>query len=145
MRPVFHVPGTMTRQEGHATVVLFEDGLFGSGAVLQPAAERILDDLAAAIRSDSDAVVIAVTGHTDDLPVRPGAPFRDNVALGFARATAVAERLRRAAHLDAGALLLRSLGSRGPPFPNDSREGRLRNRTVVIRIGSRSAPRLEVR
>jgi len=135
----------MTRQEGDATVVVFEDGLFSSGALLKPGAERILDDLGAAIKSGSDAVVIAVTGHTDDLPLRPGAPFRDDVALGFARAAAVAERLRRGADLDGGALLLRSLGSREPPFPNDSREGRLRNRTVVIRIGSRSAPRLEIR
>lgn len=144
-RPELRVPGTMTRQDGDATVVLFEDGLFGSGAVLKPAAQRILDDLAAAIKSESDAVVIAVTGHTDDVPLRPGAPFRDDIALGFARATAVAERLRRTADLDAGALLLRSLGSREPPFPNDSREGRLRNRTAVIRIGSRSARGLEVR
>jgi flagellar motor protein MotB len=135
----------MTRQEGDATVVLFEDGLFGSGAVLKPAAQRILGDLAAAIKSESGAVVIAVTGHTDDLPLRPGAPFSDDVALGFARATAVAERLRRAADLDAHALLLRSLGSRGPPFPNDSPEGRLRNRTVVIRVSYRSAPGLEAR
>jgi flagellar motor protein MotB len=142
---MLRVPGTKTRQEGDATVVVFEDGLFSSGALLKPAAERILDDLGAAIKSDAAAVVIAVTGHTDDVPLRPGAPFRDDVALGLARATAVAERLRTGADLDAGALLLRSLGSREPPFPNDSREGRLRNRTVVIQIGSHSASRLENR
>ncbi len=139
------VPGTVTTQEGDTTVVLFEDGLFASGAALTPAAERILDGLAATLKNNSRATVVAVTGHTDDVPMSRGAPFRDNVALGFARATAVAERLRRVADLDAGALQLRSLGADEPPFPNDSRQRRLRNRTVVIRIGSQPAAPLEAR
>lgn len=138
-----HLSGAVTRQEGDATVVLFEDGLFAAGAALTPAAERILDQLAANLRNQWGAV--AITGHTDDLPVRPGSLFRDNVSLGFARAVAVAERLRTVAGLDAGTLQLRSLGAHQPPFPNDSPEGRQRNRTVVIRISPGSVSQLGAR
>jgi flagellar motor protein MotB len=138
MRTAIRVPGTITKEDGDATVVLFEEGLFGSGAILTAVAGRILDDLAAALRSDSDALVITVTGHTDDVPVPARGRFTDNFSLGLARATTVAERLRKAADLHADALVLRSLGSGEPPFPNDSREGRLRNRTVVIRVGPHS-------
>jgi flagellar motor protein MotB len=139
-RTSISVAGAVSRDDGDATVLSFEEGLFGVGSVLTSAAGRILDDLAARLRKDSDDVVVTVTGHTDDLPVPAGGQFADNVSLGLARATAVAERLRRTADLKAGALVLRSLGSNEPPFPNDSREGRLRNRTVVIRISPRSDP-----
>jgi len=132
------VAGTVTRDDGDATVLFFESGLFDSGADLTLAGGGLLDGLAANLSKEPDRLVITITGHTDDVPVPPGGRFFDNVSLGFARAAAVAQRLRSAARLGTTDIALRSLGSDQPPFPNDSREGRLRNRTVVIRIAERS-------
>lgn len=130
----FQVSGTVARADGEAMELSFEDGLFGSGSALTPAAEKMLDDLAARLSKEPTGLVVSVTGHTDDVPVPTGSPFADNVSLGLARAVSVADRLRRSSGLPPSAFVLRSAGSVQPPFPNDSPQGRRRNRTVVVRI-----------
>jgi len=126
--------GTTVRTEQNALVVLFDEGLFRYGADLKPEAKALLSKLGNRLRPHATNISIRVVGHTDDLPAPRGWIYRDDIALGMARAVTVAEYLRNNAGLPAGMFLLQSAGESEPPYPNDTPANRLRNRTVVIRI-----------
>ena len=79
-------------------------------------------------------MLIQVRGHTDDTPMRGGGPYRDNYALGLARATRVVQFLRYDVGLTNAILSATSQGDEAPPFPNDTPAGRLKNRTVSLTI-----------
>jgi type VI secretion system protein ImpK len=122
--------------EGPALLVIFDAGLFEKGAELTPQAQVMLTRLGRLLRSHEKPLTVQITGCTDDLPLRPGAAYADNTALGYARAQAVAEHLRRAPGFPAERLLLRSAGELTPPYQNDTPVNRLKNRTAVLRIFS---------
>jgi flagellar motor protein MotB len=124
---------TVKTQE-NAVVVFFEEGLFLSLADLKPEAGALLSELGKQLQPHTSNISIRVVGHTDDIPVPRSWIYRDNTALGMARAVAVAEFLRNSARLPADLFLLQSAGESKAPYPNDTPANRLRNRTVVIRI-----------
>jgi flagellar motor protein MotB len=78
-------------------------------------------------------VTVEAIGHADPLPLRAGSSYRDNAELGLARATRVAGLLFGSG-LSTDAVFIGTRGDAAPPFSNDTSEGRLRNRTVTLRI-----------
>jgi chemotaxis protein MotB len=105
--------------------------LFNQGeADIQPEAKKTLAD-AARVLGDND-YAIEVEGHTDNLPIST-ARFPSNWELSSARASSVVRLF-----IDQGvaAKRLKAVGSADnhPVLPNDSAEGRARNRRVTITV-----------
>jgi chemotaxis protein MotB len=105
--------------------------LFNQGeADIQPAARKTLSD-AAKVLVDSE-FAIEVEGHTDNLPIS-NARFPSNWELSSARASSVVRLF-----IDQGidAKRLKAVGSADnlPVLPNDSPEGRARNRRVTVTV-----------
>jgi outer membrane protein OmpA-like peptidoglycan-associated protein len=130
------------RQEPEApsrTIVMTDRTLFDyAEATLTPEARRVLDDIARRIHGRRADVVI--DGHTDSRGSRAY-----NRRLSCRRALAVRRALLERLRADAAAVVARGVGEDRPVAPNvrrdgaDDREGRRRNRRVVIRI-NRSPP-----
>ena len=130
------LPGISMKPEGRHYRIEFDEGLFAHSDMLTPDASMLLTRLGAILENFIDGANIEIVGHTDDVPPRPGARFKDNYSLAVARAVAVAEHLSATAHIPLSLLAIRGEADFNAPFPNISAENRLRNRTVVIRIGA---------
>jgi type VI secretion system protein ImpK len=103
-------------------------GLFASGsAKIQAAVQPRIACIAEILKGTEGRV--AVVGHTDNLPIRRPA-FASNWELSKARAEAVAALLRPV--LGAGRLQATGRADTEPLLPNDTEEGRNRNRRVEI-------------
>ncbi len=126
--------GATVKTQENALVVLLDDGLFLYGANLKPEAETLLSELGRHLKPYGSNISIRVVGHTDDIPVPEGRVYRDNAALGMTRAMTVAKYLSHNAGLPMNLFQLQSAGEFQPPYPNDTRANRLRNRTAIIRI-----------
>jgi chemotaxis protein MotB len=105
--------------------------LFNQGeADIQPEAKKTLAD-AAKVLGDNE-YAIEVEGHTDNLPIST-AKFPSNWELSSARASSVVRLF-----IDQGVIAkrLKAVGSADnqPVVPNDSPEGRARNRRVTITV-----------
>ncbi len=135
-----NVPGTLVQADAGEIVVTFAEGLFARGTGLKAEAQKKLTMLGRQLEPFVGSLSVAVMGHTDDLPVPPGGEFPDNAVLGMRRAVAVFQYLQAATRLPSSIFSLKSLGESQSPFPNDTVENRSRNRTVVIRISSKSSP-----
>lgn len=106
--------------------------LFSSGrAELLPRAEEILAHISRNIRKNGKPVTIE--GHTDDLPIAT-VRYPSNWELSAARATSVLRFFVEKSKVNPD--LLTAVGYAGyrPLVPNQSREGRARNRRVRIVI-----------
>jgi OOP family OmpA-OmpF porin len=103
----------------------FEPG----SAVLRPAGQQILNEMAAALLQLRGRRV-ALIGHTDALGARAG-----NVSLSLARAQTVKAYLVGRGVL-ADSLSTSGMGPDQPVASNDTDEGRARNRRIEFRVGS---------
>jgi flagellar motor protein MotB len=130
-------PGISLRTEGNELVTIFDAGLFYRGIVLRPEARTLLTAFGRELAPHVGSISVSVIGHTNNVPMPMGGAYRDNTALGMARAIAVVEHLRVTAGLPSTVFSVRSLGESQAPYPSDTPENRSRNRTVVIRITSR--------
>jgi chemotaxis protein MotB len=74
---------------------------------------------------------ITVSGHTDNVPVRPGGAYRSNWDLSAARAASVGHELL-AAGLDPARLMVTGHADTQPRAVNDSLANRALNRRVDI-------------
>jgi chemotaxis protein MotB len=133
------IEGISVQGFSNRLVVTVESGLlFDLGrAELRPDAAPVMDRVARALAAVDGSV--RVEGHTCDLPVGAGSPFRDNWGLSSGRALTVV-----------GALVERGIrperlaavgnGEFRPVAPNDGEENRRRNRRVEFvvekRVGS---------
>ena len=105
--------------------------LFNQGeADIQPEARKTLAD-AASVLADNE-YAIEVEGHTDNLPINT-AKFPSNWELSSARASSVVRLF-----IDQGIIAkrLKAVGAADnqPVLPNDTPEGRARNRRVTITV-----------
>jgi OOP family OmpA-OmpF porin len=105
-------------------IVEFEPG----SAVLRPVALPVLDDMARAMLQ-LQGKRFEVIGHTDASGARAG-----NVALSMARAQAVKAYLVGKG-VTAQVVSTLGMGPDQPVAPNDSDEGRARNRRIEFRVG----------
>jgi chemotaxis protein MotB len=116
------------------SVELAQEILFASGsAALDKGGSEVLQRVAEQLKQSNYQIV--VTGHTDDRPIGPGlvARYPTNWELAGARAASVV-RLFQESGLPPARLLAASLADTRPVAPNDTAEGRARNRRIEIRL-----------
>jgi len=133
----------LIRDERGLVVRLMTDNvLYDSGSVdIKPEMGRILDAIAAPLRDANRQVL--VEGHTDDLPLRGGHRFADNMELSTIRAAKVVRYL-----VDKGKVPPQRLSAAGyaeyrPVVSNRGEASRARNRRIDIVILEGPAGRTE--
>jgi chemotaxis protein MotB len=94
--------------------------------------EGIMDDIPPEIDW-----VLRVDGHTDDVPVSPTSPFRDNWELSQARALSVVRYMIEAEGLPANRLAATGFGEYQPIDPSGTPEARARNRRIELKFTER--------
>lgn len=120
-----------------------EDRLFLTGrirfdvgtAVLAGQGRKLLDSVAGWLRSNPKVAFLEITAHTDN-----NGNSAELQTLSQQRAEAVAGYLARVGPIDAAHMRVLGLGSDRPVAPNDSVQGRTRNRRVEIRILTQLPP-----
>jgi len=129
---------TSHRDRSLVISVASDNLLFARGeAELRPPALAILDKVAGLLQRIPNA--ITVEGHTCDLPISTQR-FPSNWELSAARACSVVRYLAEEKGLDPNRLAATGYGASRPVAPNDSEDGRVRNRRVDLVILSHGAP-----
>jgi flagellar motor protein MotB len=128
------IAGISLRTEHNMLLATFDAGLFPRGTLLTASAAGLLTEFGRKLEAQEGKVSVEITGCTDDSPMPAGGRYRDNSALGMARAVTVVEHLRKTTRLPERLLLVRAGSDAAAPYPNDSPANRARNRTVTIRI-----------
>jgi chemotaxis protein MotB len=125
---------TRQRNDGLEVTLVTDKVLFGSGnAQLQVGGQPLLDAVAAVLADITNPILI--NGYTDNVPIAT-AQFPSNLYLSGARAAAVAEYFMTKG-LSAHRLTAAGHGDLDPVAPNDTAEGRAKNRRVEIIIQSK--------
>ncbi|NOU90357.1 OmpA family protein [Paenibacillus sp. LMG 31460] len=105
--------------------------LFDLGkADLKAASFPILQKLASLIPTLNSKV--SIEGHTDNLPLATGSPFKDNWGLSFARSLSVLRYFSYTAKLDNNKFIATAYADTMPKVANTSDENRSKNRRVEI-------------
>mgnify|MGYP000666341100 CR=1 FL=1 len=124
--------------------VFSSEVLFPPGDVeLSALGKREIAKVANILRSISDDIpdgidwVIRVDGHTDNVPLRPGAAFQDNWELSQARALSVVRVLIDSYGLPPEHLAAHGFGQFQPLNPENSAEARAQNRRIELKLTER--------
>jgi flagellar motor protein MotB len=120
--------------EGDEVVLTLADGIGFSSGESEPSgpARSVLAELRAIAVSMPDTA-IAISGHTDDRPIRT-ARFPSNLELSLARAAAVAAELAGGDAELTRRIFASGYADRRPRASNRDDEGRAQNRRVEIRL-----------
>jgi chemotaxis protein MotB len=127
------------RYKDMLTVDVAEQLFFDSGrAALKDTGKEVLKKVADAMKSYEDKA-IRVVGHTDNVPITKGLQkvFPSNWELSAARATTVVRFLQDAG-ITPERLLATGRAEYAPVAPNDSPEGRQKNRRIEITLIDRN-------
>lgn len=108
------------------------------GASLADTVTPVVQRIAAAL--DKEKGEITVVGYTDNVPIAGSSLTRNNTTLSRDRAAAAAGVLKRFI-LDPGRVTFEGRGDADPIAPNDTAEGRARNRRVEFQIPAESSLR----
>lgn len=120
------------------SVDIAEKIFFDSGkAQLKKDGAAVLLKVGEALSQFQDKV-IRVVGHTDNVPVSPGSPFASNWELSVNRATTVVRFLQEKAKISPDRLVASGRGEYEPVAPNDTPEGRQKNRRIEILLLDKS-------
>jgi chemotaxis protein MotB len=121
------------REDDKVIITVGAGGAFASGSAdLTPAAVNIMNRIAevnAAGKSE-----IKVSGHTDDVPLIFGSNYRDNWDLAAARSASVVQAFAANGTISEDRLEAISYGESRPVEPNDTNDGRAKNRRIEIEI-----------
>ena len=128
------------RLDGRGMVITLEEkAFFPSGddrvyAQAYPMVERVAKVIAPLPNA------VRLEGHTDAVPIHT-ARFRDNWELSTARSIALLQLFQDKFNLDSSRFGVAGYAQNMPVAPNDTEEGRARNRRVeVVILGRQSAP-----
>jgi chemotaxis protein MotB len=122
-------------------ISLGEGGFFDSGSdQIKPEGRSLLDTMATSLVSLGNQ--IRVEGHTDNVPIR-NSKFPSNWELSTARATAIVSYLIAKFGFSPELLSAAGYSEFRPVAPNDTEEGRSRNRRVDIVVLNPSAAQNE--
>jgi chemotaxis protein MotB len=116
--------------DNEVIIRLMGESTFDSGkAEIRPQLKPLLKKVGNILNaSEGD---ISVAGHTDNVPIRSG-PYKTNLRLSAARASAVAEYLIAESHIDPRRISTMGFGEYRPIESNDTPQGRRKNRRVEI-------------
>jgi len=128
------VDGIEVRDESSVPRIVFQEPVFSRLITIDPSQGERLNQVVGLIRETRPDAVLTIIGHTDDDPIRPNSPYRNNDYLGELRANEVVTFLTESGAFPSGRLRSVSSGKNEPPFSNDTAEGKARNRTVSIEI-----------
>lgn len=117
--------------------ILFESG----EADVSAESEIYLQKIASILTKYRDCV-IEFEGHTDNVPMSNG-KYENNRYLSYARATKVYEYIAGQEKFNPANIKIAGYGEERPLVPNDTPEGRARNRRVVVKIYNRLNSSLE--
>lgn len=125
--------GVQVDQDGDKVVIRFPNKIaFPSGqGELTETFLATIDKLTPVLRETAGDITVA--GHTDNVPIS-GGQFSSNWELSAARAANVVERITTAGGIAAPRVSIRGYADSRPMAPNDTEEGRARNRRVEISI-----------
>ncbi|WP_051610053.1 OmpA family protein [Terasakiella pusilla] len=124
--------GVEVEKDGNEVKIRFPSEIaFGSGSAnVGSAFADLLDKLSEVIKKANGDVLVA--GHTDNIPLGAGGPYRSNWELSAARATSVVHHFLNHTDIKADRLAVQGYGDSRPLVPNDTPENRARNRRVEI-------------
>ncbi|MBE0454695.1 peptidoglycan -binding protein [Roseovarius autotrophicus] len=136
------------QQEGVRIVgdrfVFSSEVLFAPGeAELSEAGQREIAGVARLLGNVIDEIppeidwILQVDGHTDTVPLMPGARFADNWALSQARALSVVRYLATVLGFPARRLSANGYGEYQPLNPADTPEARAQNRRIELKLTTR--------
>jgi chemotaxis protein MotB len=118
--------------EEEVTIRMMGEATFDTGkAELRKAFAPLLLRIGEVLSKTKGEIIIA--GHTDNVPLI-GGQFKSNLGLSMARAGSVAEFLLKSTAIDPKRLSTMGFGEYRPIEPNDTEEGRQKNRRVEIII-----------
>ena len=121
------------REDDKVIITVGAGGAFASGsAELTPAAIDIMNRIAE-VNADGKSE-IKVSGHTDDVPLIFGSNYRDNWDLAAARSASVVQAFAANGTISEDRLEAISYGESRPVEPNDTVDGRAKNRRIEIEI-----------
>ncbi len=116
--------------------VLFPPG----GATLSSAGEREIDKISGLIRTIAQDIppginwILRVDGHTDDTPLRPGAPFADNWELSQARALSVVRYMVEEEGIPPQRLSANGFGQFQPINTDGTADAKAQNRRIELKL-----------
>ena len=119
--------------EGVSIIIrIREKGSFASGvARFDPAFEPAIAKLRSSLQEINGTITVA--GHTDNVPISTRL-YRSNWDLSSARGVSVVHAMLKQSELSPARFVVEGHGDDHPLMPNDSSEGRARNRRVEITI-----------
>ncbi len=121
------------RQEDKVIITVGSGGAFKSGsAELTKKAKDIMAKIADQNKKGRSEIL--VSGHTDDKPLTFGSIYRDNWDLAAARSSSVVQALSSSGKLEPKRMKAVSYGETQPLAPNETAEGREKNRRIEIEI-----------
>ena len=121
------------REDDKVIITVGAGGAFASGSAdLTPAAIDIMNRIAEVNAAGKSK--IKVSGHTDDVPLIFGSNYRDNWDLAAARAASVVQAFAANGTISEDRLEAISYGESRPVEPNDTADGRAKNRRIEIEI-----------
>lgn len=123
---------TVEQRNGKIYVSLEAKLLFPSGStVVNAEGKKALLDLAKVIKDETDITVL-VEGHTDTDPFNGSGAVKDNWDLSVMRATSVVRIMTEEGQVDEKLLTAAGRGEYIPVAPNDTPEGKAKNRRIEI-------------
>ncbi|MDB6064415.1 MAG: peptidoglycan-binding lipoprotein OmpA family [Pedosphaera sp.] len=128
---------TISKLQGKLTVNILDRIMFDSGeAVLKPDGEAVMKKIGDILVKHPELKFIHVIGHTDNIPIRPGArsKFASNWELSSARAMAAVHFLTEQAGVDPHRVGAVGYGEFRPIADNTTAEGRAKNRRIAVTI-----------
>jgi chemotaxis protein MotB len=125
--------------ENEVIIRLMGESTFDSGkAEIRPQLKPLLQKVADVLRASSQGDII-IAGHTDNVPIVAG-PFKTNLRLSAARASAVAEYFIDQSGINPKRISTMGFGEFRPMESNVTAAGRQKNRRVEIILGTIPTP-----
>lgn len=124
----------MEASEHQVVIRLMGESTFDSGSVeIREKLKPLLINVAKVLEKDGGDIIIA--GHTDNIPIRMGGPYKSNLRLSSARAAIVAEFILNHSKIDPQRISTMGFGEYRPIASNAIERGREMNRRVEIILG----------
>ncbi|MGM0635369.1 MAG: OmpA family protein [Bacteroidota bacterium] len=123
---------TVEQRDGKVYVSMENKLLFGSGSWnVGSEGKEAVKELGKVLAANPD-IAVSIEGHTDDDPYRGSGQISSNWDLSTKRATEVLKLLLNNNEIDPQNLTAAGKGEHAPVAPNDSAEGKAKNRRIEV-------------